>query len=93
MDRVLEEVGEFCPWTSWPSFMAAEGEDTRSWGSHLKCSALREVSVCGRVCHVTGVLVFRALAAELLRKLYSPLLWKLLGYAQMTTLYVCLFCF
>lgn len=45
MDRVLEEVGEFCPWTSRPSFMAAEGEDTRSWGSPLKCCALREVSV------------------------------------------------
>lgn len=93
MDRVLEEVGEFCPWASRPSFMGAEGEDTRSWGSHLKCSALREVSVCGWVCYVTGVPVFRCSLAELFRKLYSPLLWKLLGSAQMTTLYVCLFCF
>lgn len=29
---------------------------------------------------------FCALVAELFRKLCSPLLWKLLGYAQMTTL-------
>lgn len=72
MDRVLEEVGEFCTWASRPSFMGAEGEDSWSWGGHLKCSAFHEVSVCGAVCYVSGLPVFWCSRSRALQKALLP---------------------